>query len=550
MDWQRTLLLGGIGIVVVMLFQEWNKFEQQHKPVEDTRTVVDIPSDAPAPDVLNEQVVSSGDDVPSVSSSQPQVQPVNEVANSVLISVNTDVLEMLINPRGGDIVKVALPKYLKKLDEDDPYILLNQTSSHIYIAQSGLIGKNGTDKSGGVRPLFTSASSRYDIQGDELVVDLSHQQGDVSITKRFTFRRGDYLVDIDYLIDNRSAENWQANIYAQIKRDTSVPDSDAGFGMQPYVGAAITTPEENYTKLSFDDIREKRFDETYTGGWVAMLQHYFMSAWVPQQDEDNNYKLRRLSNGDYSLGYVGPGHQVAAGQSGTLKTRFYAGPKIIEDLEAIHQHLDLTVDHGWAWWISKPLFWLLDFLHNFVGNWGWAILLLTLCVRIPMYPLFAKSARSMAGMRKIQPEMQRLKELYGDDRQKMSQEMMGLYKKHGVNPMGGCLPMLLPMPIFLGLYYMLFESVELRHADWLWIADLSVKDPLFILPLIMGLTMWIQQKLNPQPAEASMATAMKIMPIMFTFMFMWFPAGLVLYWTVNNVFSIAQSWFVNKKLGV
>ena len=549
MDWQRTLLLGGIGIVVVMLFQEWNKFEQDHKPVEDTRTVVEIPAEADTPDIPSERVVAaSSDDVPAVvSQPDPVVAP---QASNTLISVNTDVLEVLINPYGGDIVKVALPQYLNKLDGGEPFILLNKTNSHTYIAQSGLIGKNGTDKSGGVRPLFNSASSSYELSGDELVVDLTTQQDQVTITKRFTFRRGDYLVDMDYLVDNRSNENWQANIYAQIKHDATRPESDAGFGMQPYVGAAITTPEENYQKLSFDDISEQRFDETYPGGWVAMLQHYFISAWIPQQNEQNNYRLRQLSGGDYSLGYIGPVHNVAPGQSDVLKTRFYAGPKDIKQLESIHEHLDLTIDYGWAWWISKPLFWLLDFLHSFVGNWGWAIILLTLCVRTPMYPLFAKSARSMAGMRKIQPEMQRLKELYGDDRQKMSQEMMGLYKKHGVNPMGGCLPILLPMPIFFGLYYMLFESVELRHADWLWIADLSVKDPMFILPLIMGLTMWFQQKLNPQPTEASMATAMKLMPIMFTFMFMWFPAGLVVYWTVNNVFAIAQSYVVNKKLGV
>ena len=545
MDWQRYLLLGGIGIIVVLLFQKWNTFEEQHKPVVDNRTVVES-VESETPNVPQQASSSVDDEVPTVGSEQPE--PQQAVVSNQLISIKTDVLHMLISPRGGDIVKVALPKYLEELEGQEPSILLNKTNSTTYIAQSGLTGTNGTDQSG-ARPQFSVASYDYQLSGETLSVDLLYQQGDVKITKRFTVRRGDYLVDVDYLIDNRSVESWKANLYAQIKHDGTKPESDS-FGMQPFAGAAITTPDENYAKLSFDDIDEKKFDESYTGGWVAMLQHYFMSAWIPQPDETNRFMLRKLNSGDYSIGYVGPTHTVAAGQSGEIKTRFYAGPKDQKRLEQIHEHLDLTIDYGWAWWISKPLFALLNWMYGVVANWGWAIMLLTFCVRIPMYPLFAKSARSMAGMRKIQPEMTRLKELYGDDRQKMSSEMMGLYKKHKVNPMGGCLPMLLPMPIFLGLYYMLFESVELRHADWLWIADLSVKDPLFILPLIMGLTMWFQQKLNPQPAEASMATAMKMMPIMFTFMFMWFPAGLVLYWTVNNIFSIAQSWFVNKKLGV
>lgn len=545
MDWQRYLLLGGLMVVVVMLFQEWNKFEEQHKPVVDTRTVVEETPQVP----VDSEVAIAEDEIPQVASEQ-SVAGDQQPVSTQLISVKTDVLDVLINPRGGDIVKVALPKYLTELEGKQPLILLNQTADHTYIAQSGLVGANGTDQTGS-RPLFSTAQSSYQMDGEDLLVDLHYQQGEVGITKRFTFKPGNYLVDVTYLIDNRSSEEWKGNLYGQIKRDSSRPATDAGFGMQPFVGGAITTDEERYKKFSFEDLNDNKVEEKKTGGWVAVMQHYFLSAWVPPKVEENKFTLRKLSNRDeYLFGYVSPAQTVAAGQQGELKTSFYAGPKDQDQLEKIAEHLGLTIDYGWAWWVSQPLFALLTWMHNLVGNWGWAILLLTFCVRIPLYPLFAKSARSMAGMRKIQPEMQRLKELYGDDRQRMSQEMMGLYKKHKVNPMGGCLPMLIPMPIFIGLYYMLFESVELRHADWLWIADLSVKDPMFILPLIMGLTMWFQQKLNPQPTEASMATAMKLMPVIFTFMFMWFPAGLVLYWTVNNIFSIFQSWLVNRKLGV
>ncbi|WIO74319.1 membrane protein insertase YidC [Porticoccaceae bacterium LTM1] len=545
MDWQRYLLLGGLMVVVVMLFQEWNKFEEQHKPVVDTRTVVEETPQVP----VDSEVAIADDEIPQVASEQSG-EDVQQPASTQLISVKTDVLDVLINPRGGDIVKVALPKYLTELEGKQPLILLNQTAGHTYIAQSGLVGANGTDQSGN-RPLFSTAMSSYQMDSEELLVDLHYQQGEVNITKRFTFKPGDYLVDVTYLVDNRSANEWKGNLYGQIKRDSSRPATDAGFGMQPFVGGAITTDEERYKKVSFEDLTDGKVEEKKTGGWVAVMQHYFLSAWVPPKEEENKYSLRKLGNRDeYLFGYLGPAQTIAAGQQGELRTSFYAGPKDQDQLEEIAEHLGLTIDYGWAWWVSQPLFALLTWMHNLVGNWGWAILLLTLCVRIPLYPLFAKSARSMAGMRKIQPEMQRLKELYGNDRQRMSQEMMGLYKKHKVNPMGGCLPMLLPMPIFIGLYYMLFESVELRHADWLWISDLSVKDPMFVLPLIMGLTMWLQQKLNPQPTEASMATAMKLMPVIFTFMFMWFPAGLVLYWTVNNIFSIFQSWLVNRKLGV
>jgi len=549
MDWQRILLLSGITVVILMLFQEWNKQDQEFRQAALPAVAEEVlpsyigglPTEQDAPIVQN-----TGDDIPSISS---EPEPDIQALTSQLVSIKTDALNVLIDTNGGDIVKVSLPKYLQKLDESSgPFVLLNKTSSRTYLAQSGLIGKNGTDKKG-VRPVFSSVSNTYNLDdNDELNVDLVYQQDDVTITKRFSFKRNSYLISVSYLIDNQSSETWNATLFGQIKRDTFVPESDSGFGMQPFVGAALTTSEDNYIKYSFDDINDQTVSESIQGGWVAMLQHYFISAWVPDKNMQNSYSLRKLKSGLFAFGFIGSELAVSPGAQGELNAGFYAGPKDQIELATIAPHLELTIDYGWAWWISGPLFTLLGWMHGLVGNWGGAILLLTLCVRIPLYPLFAKSARSMAGMRKIQPEMTRMKELYGDDRQRMSQEMMSLYKKHGVNPMGGCLPMLIPMPIFIGLYYMLFESVELRHADWLWIADLSVKDPLFILPLVMGLTMWLQQKLNPQPAEAAMAQAMKMMPIMFTFMFMWFPSGLVLYWTTNNIFSIIQSYLVNKQV--
>lgn len=286
------------------------------------------------------------------------------------------------------------------------------------------------------------------------------------------------------------------------------------------------------------------------GGWVAMVQHYFVSAWVPPSTDENSFSLRKLKGQDiYLMGFVGRTINVSPGTSGNYKAQFYVGPKDQETLESLAEYLDLTVDYGFLWMLAKPIFAAMKFIHGVIGNWGWAIILLTVLIKLLLYPLSAASLKSMAKMRKLQPEMARLKELYGDDRQKMSQELMGLYKKEKVNPAGGCLPMLLQMPVFIALYWVLLESVEIRHAPWfLWIQDLSAKDPLFVLPLIMGGSMFLMQKLQPMPTDPMQAKVMQFMPVMFTLFCMFFPAGLVLYWTVNNLLSMAQQWVVNKQL--
>src|SRR5690606_2559441 len=314
--------------------------------------------------------------------------------------------------------------------------------------------------------------------------------------------------------------------------------------MKPYLGAAITTPDENYKKISFDDLSDEPFKVVKEGGWVAMVQHCFISAWIPEAQDQNSYHLRQLGSQDmYLLGFTGPRTEVAPGTQGSIKARFYAGPKDTERLEEISPYLDLTVDYGWLWWIAKPLFWLLKTIHGFLGNWGLAIIGLTMVVKAAFFQLSAASYRSMAKMRKLAPKMAELKERCGDDRQKLSQEMMKLYKTEKVNPLGGCLPILVQMPVFLALYWTLMESVELRHAPFiLWIQDLSVKDPYFVLPLIMGLTMFLQMRLNPAPPDPMQARIMQLMPFVFTFMFMWFPAGLVLYWVTNNTLGILQQW--------
>jgi len=564
MDWQRTLFITAILALSFTLLIEWNAFQEKHTAsiVEET-TIADeratLPTLAATPastgDIASPTAQASND-IPTASTPEQTVPSINTASkqSSSLIQVTTDVLEILIDPYGGDIVKVALPQHQQVLGATNkPYILLNKTASTTYVAQSGLIGTNGTDTAEG-RPVFSSAQQQYTLSDseDELVIDLQLQQGEALITKRFTFARGDHLIDVRYLVDNKSSEPWSASLFGQIKRDSHQPlaAGDSGLGVNPYLGAAITTSEENYKKLNFDDIREETTKTTLEGGWVAMVQHYFLSAWIPNGEQKNEYTLRKLNSQDiYLLSFTGPAVTIAPNSQGSLGAKFYVGPKDIDRLEAISEHLDLTIDFGWLWWIAKPLFHVLKWIHSFLGNWGWAIIVLTMLIKAGFFHLSATSYRSMANMRKIGPKMQELKERFGDDRQRLSQEMMKLYKTEKVNPMSGCLPIIVQMPVFISLYWVLMESVELRHAPFaLWIADLSVKDPYFILPLLMGATMFIQQKLNPTPPDPMQAKIMQWMPVGFTVMFLWFPAGLVLYWVVNNSLSILQQYIITRNI--
>ena len=448
------------------------------------------------------------------------------------------------------IIQAALPKHKAALHSAQPFILLEQNANRTYVAQSGLIGTDGPDANANGRPVFSSAQTEYSLEGDSLVVDLNFttEQG-VEITKRFTFFQGEYRVGMEYLIKNPTEAPFQGVLFGQIKRDGSAdPSQQNSMGMQSYLGAVFSTAENNYQKVDFGDMDDARFNVTSPDGWVAMVQHYFLSAWIPQPGTEYTYQSRKL-NGNYIAGFLSPSFTVAPGQSETVSATFYAGPKDVDQLEQIAPNLDLTIDYGWLWWIASPLYMLLKWIHSLVGNWGLAIIGITILVKAALFHLNAKAFKSMAKMRKFGPEMARLKELYGDDRQKMSQEMMKLYQKEKINPLGGCLPILVQMPVFIALYWVLMESVELRHAPFYgYIQDLSQMDPYFILPILMGITMFIQQMLNPTPPDPMQAKLMKMLPVIFTFFFLWFPAGLVLYWLVNNILSIAQQWVINKQI--
>lgn len=543
MDVQRIILIAAMALISYMLVLQWNEDYGQPAPSgEQAVTSVSAYSTSSAETDLPQATDETGSaDVPATGTN---------VAKAQLITVNTDVLNVVIDSKGGDIIQVALPAHKASLGSEQPFVLMEQTSNRTYVSQSGLVGSDGPDASKDGRPTYQVSQTNFEL-GDQnaLSVDLTFTDAKgVKITKRYSFEKGSYIVGLSYIVDNQSEQNWKANLFGQIKRDRSEdPTSSTDMGMQSYLGAVFSTVEDNYQKIDFDDMDEKPFKATTPDGYVAFVQHYFVSAWIPEAGADYSYKSRQL-NGNYIMGFISPDFIVAPGESKTVSANFFAGPKDQEQMEAANDDLKLTVDYGWLWWVASPLYAILKWVYSLVGNWGLAIIGITVIVKAALFHLNAKAFKSMAKMRKFGPEMQRMKELYGDDRQKMSQEMMKLYQKEKINPLGGCLPIVAQMPIFIALYWVLMESVELRHAEFLYLTDLSVKDPYFILPIIMGASMFIQQMLNPTPPDPMQAKIMKMLPILFTFFFLWFPAGLTLYWVVNNILSIAQQYVINKQI--
>lgn len=543
-DIQRYLLIAAIAVLAFMLLTEWVNFRQKittAELAEPTASSAAMPLPAPA--------ATTDASVPTLPAAAATAD-----AASRFVRVRTDVLDIQIDLNGGDIVKAALPKHSTSLETPDrPFVLLQQDKSRTYIAQSGLVGRDGTDTAAG-RPLYNVATTSYALADgqDELAVELLYETAEhVQIHKRFLFSRGSYIVGLNYRIDNLSEKPWQGALFGQLKRDGSVDPLVVGgaLGMHSYLGAAAPTAKTTYEKLPFDDMKEKPLNETLTGGWIGMIQHYFLSAWIPDQKTQN--QLTSLVTGDnqHIVRFTSPTLEIAPRSAGEFNARLYAGPKDQYALREIAPGLELSVDYGVLWMIAQPIFWLLTKIHGYVGNWGWAIVFVTLIVKILFFGLNAKAYKSMANMRKVQPKLLEIRERYADDRQKQSQEMMSLYKTEKINPLGGCLPILVQMPVFLALYWVLQESVELRHAPWLlWIKDLSAMDPYLILPLLMGASMFIQQKLNPAPPDPMQAKIMQWMPVMFTFFFLWFPAGLVLYWVVNNTLSIVQQYIITKRI--
>ena len=557
MDIQRYLLIAASAALAIMLLSEWTTFTADNGHVEDRVRLAETRSPASLstsvlPTPPNTPSTTAPDELPTVDITDRKDATTLEDQRSVsLITVTTDTLQVVIDRVGGDIVEAALPRFPDNLDNPDlPFVILEANNTRTYVAQSGFVGRDGFDVP--ERAIYSSDKDTYTLRNDEAVavvltaVDVETRIG---VTKTFTFTPGSYVIDVAYAIENNSARRWEAVPFAQLKRDSSLPPAadTSGFGMQPFLGAATTTPEDRFKKFSFDDIADEPWKLAQSGGWIAMMQHYFLSAWIPASDQTHNYFTRQTQAGFNIAGFTSPPVIVDPGQIGHYSTQFYVGPKDQYALAEVSPHLDLTIDYGWLWWIAQPLFWLLTNIQSFVGNWGLAIILLTVLVKGAFFKLSATSYRSMAKMRKVQPKMQTIREEHGDDKQKQSQAMMELYRKEKINPMGGCLPILIQMPVFIALYWVLMESVELRQAPFaLWITDLSVMDPYFVLPLMMGASMFFMQRLNPPPPDPMQAKIMQWLPVIFTFFFLWFPAGLVLYWVVNNLLSMTQQFIITR----
>lgn len=552
MDSIKYLIFGGLAVVTYLLLLAW---QEDYAQVPATSTVQQV-----IPSV--EQVAQS--DLPTVPSvadiSAVDVPIINTIPTASIsqtntqITVHTDVLNVTLDRNGGDIVEVSLPAFKRNIDiEDDPFVLLENSSQRLYVAKSGLVGRNGIDSTR--RALYETQASTYTMEqnADTLEVAMRHTDANgVTITKRFSFERSSYLIDVTYEINNTTDTPWSANLFGQINR-TNFPDPSVagGIGRSSFIGFAATYADDPYAKVNFDDVDDGIEPYQMTGGWIAMSQHYFLSAWIPPANDNNTFSMRKnpQNSNEYIGGFTSSEFTVAPGQSSTQNIEFYAGPKDQYTLRDISPNLDLTIDYGWLWFAASPIYWLLRQINSIVGNYGWSILLLTLTVKGIFYKLSATSYRSMANMRRVMPKMTQLKERYGDDRMKMQKATMELYQKEKINPFGGCLPMLVQMPVFIALYWVLMESVELRQAPFLlWIDDLSVMDPFFVLPLLMGASMFAQSLLSPAPADPMQAKVMRFMPVVMTIFFLWFPAGLVLYWLANSVLGIAQQYYITKKV--
>ncbi|EKK5269954.1 membrane protein insertase YidC [Cronobacter dublinensis] len=536
MDSQRNLFVIALLFVSFMIWQTWEQDKAPKPQVQQTTQTTTTAAGSAA----SQGVPASG--------------------QGKLITVKTDVLSLTINTRGGDIEQALLLAYPKELGSSEPFQLLETTPNFVYQAQSGLTGRNGPDNPNNNkgRPLYNVDSDTYvlaDGQNELLIPMTFTDEAGNTFTKTFALKRGQYAVYVGYNVKNAGTQPLEVATFGQLKQTIDLPSHrDTGsnnFALHTFRGAAYSTPDEKYEKYKFDTIADdENLNVSAKGGWVAMLQQYFATAWVPANNGTNNFYTANLGNGVAAIGYKSAPVQVQPGQTAALASTLWVGPEIQDKMAAVAPHLDLTVDYGWLWFISQPLFKLLKWIHSFLGNWGFSIIAITFIVRGVMYPLTKAQYTSMAKMRLLQPKIQAMRERLGDDKQRMSQEMMALYKAEKVNPLGGCFPLLIQMPIFLALYYMLMGSVELRHAPFaLWIHDLSAQDPYYILPILMGATMFFIQKMSPTTVTDPMQQKiMTFMPVIFTVFFLWFPSGLVLYYIVSNLVTILQQQLIYRGL--
>jgi len=542
MDSQRLILFFVFSFSVFMLLDAWQREQQPARPpaADAGKEEKAVPPSA-RPPVPGDKLTATQGAVPQQGRGIPET--------GVTIRVETDLLIAHLSSQGGDVRRLQFKNHRDTLERSKDFVLFETSAERTYIAQAGLIGSGLPNH----RTLYTATGDNYQLAAgqEQVEVRLAAPAAEgVQVTKVYRFRRGSYLIDVDFEIANAGAAAIQPYAYFQLVRDDKSPAGDSAM-VPTFTGVALYSDKDKFQKLAFADIEKGKAQHTKNSddGWIAMLQHYFFSAWLPRSGVPREFYTRRLEDGLYSAGVIVPVGAVATGASATVTVPLYAGPEEQEKLAKIAPGLDLTIDYGWLTVIAVPLFWFLAWLNQWVGNWGVAIILLTVIIKLLFYPLSAASYRSMGKMRVLAPKLQKLKDQYGEDRQRLQQAMMALYKTEKINPLGGCMPIVVQIPVFIALYWVLLASVELRQAPFmLWIDDLAAPDPWFILPILMAVTMFVQTWLNPEPPDPVQARVMKIMPIVFSVFFFFFPAGLVLYWLVNNVLSIAQQWQITRVL--
>lgn len=548
MDFKRLSLYAALAIISYMLLLQWN----QDYPNAGNQSSLDTAL-APGGNELP-AITGNNDELPQVNPASAQAGAVDSSTNVALVEVITPIHRLSISLEGGDIIKASLPDYPQAIDTpDQAFVMMHRDSSGTYIAQSALLGINGADNDG--RAVYSTDRSSYTLTdpAGSLTVPLYYTdaQGN-SFTKTFHFDGDDYLIGVEYSINNAGSTPLQVNMVGQIRRDGAEDPSKRGGigGVSTFLGGVLTTDEDAYKKVDFDEM-EKGTVDVVEGGWIGFSQHYFLSAWVPAQDQNHDYQTRQIASGDYMMSFANKQATIVpANGSASVGAGIWIGPKDQNRLEQIAENLNLTIDYGMLFMVAKPIFILLTTLDEYIGNFGWSIIAMTLVIKLVLMYFSTMSYRSMARMRKLTPHVNALKERYGDDKQKLMQAQMELWRKEKVNPMGGCLPMFLQMPVLIGIYWVLNESVELRHAPWIgWYNDLSAMDPYFILPLIMGASMYVSQLMTPMTTMDPMqAKMLKWMPAFFTIFFLWFPSGLVLYWLVSNVFNICHQSYINKRV--
>jgi YidC/Oxa1 family membrane protein insertase len=554
MDNLRLILLLSLGVVLFLIYQAWME-DYGRIPQAPVTTASEQPLSAPTGDDSEQPAL------PSDAPNAPPAMPLAETGQSgdtgdtgkaaEIITVETDVVKAEISSRGGTLQALWLKKYAEIAGQPDkPLQLLKPNDPNMFIVQSGLLGAADSGLPTH-NALFSADRTAYTLaDGDDAVQVTLVWTGEdgLVVTKRYRFERGSYLIHTEQRVDNGSDSAVALRNYDQLQRTDLIDPNKSRF-VNTYTGAVYYGPETKYKRESFDAMAKEPLDLAVTGGWIAMIQHYFMAAWIPEADQEQTFYTKVVGGDRYIIGQYSPSVTVAPGGSQSFETRLFVGPKLQDRLDTIAPGLELAVDYGWLTVLAKPIFWLMEAIYGLVGNWGWAIIILTILIKLAFYKLSEASYKSMAHMRQVAPRLKALKDRYGDDKERLNQAMMDLYKKEKINPLGGCLPILVQIPVFIALYWVLLESVELRHAPFmLWIDNLTAPDPWFVLPVIMGVSMFVQQKLNPPPPDPMQEKIFMALPFVFTVFFAFFPAGLVLYWTVNQLLSIAQQWYITRQI--